>query len=310
MSVEVSFCLICYNQEKYILDALKGALSQTYKDMELIISDDCSTDNTFHILQTFLKEYDGEHKITLNRNNVNMGFVPHINKVVLELAQGNNILLAAGDDISFPERTQIMANIFNANSEVYAITSKLEVIDTNGDITKERPADYGPNLIHTLNSSFKTSSFMIGGVNLAFRKRLFDLFGPLSDDCQTEDSTIRNRALLAGSIFEINKVLSQYRIHDKNMSLPKNMKNLSNELKSKQLLLDCEKAYKLNLINKTEKNLIRFKIKISFKIGNYFYELYSMNGEKSRLIKNCQIRILNLIYKSRYFVELVKGRLK
>ena len=45
----VSYCLFAFNQEKYINEAIKGALNQTYSPLEIIISDDCSTDLTFQI---------------------------------------------------------------------------------------------------------------------------------------------------------------------------------------------------------------------------------------------------------------------
>ena len=45
----VSFCILTYNQEKFIEDAIKGALSQEYDNLEIIISDDGSTDRTYDI---------------------------------------------------------------------------------------------------------------------------------------------------------------------------------------------------------------------------------------------------------------------
>ena len=52
----VSFCIVTYNQEKYIRAAIEGALKQTYSPMEIIISDDCSTDGTYkEILNRFYR---------------------------------------------------------------------------------------------------------------------------------------------------------------------------------------------------------------------------------------------------------------
>ena len=64
----VSFCIITYNQENYILDALNGAVNQDYENLEIIVSDDCSKDNTFGVIENFVKTYQGRHKIILNRN--------------------------------------------------------------------------------------------------------------------------------------------------------------------------------------------------------------------------------------------------
>jgi glycosyltransferase involved in cell wall biosynthesis len=55
----VSYCIFTYNQEQYIEECIRGALSQTYENLEIIISDDFSTDQTFKIIQRIQKEYGG-----------------------------------------------------------------------------------------------------------------------------------------------------------------------------------------------------------------------------------------------------------
>ncbi|MCK5536618.1 MAG: glycosyltransferase, partial [Bacteroidales bacterium] len=58
----ISFTLFAYNQEKYIQEAVEGALSQTYSPLEIVISDDCSTDRTFEIIKELTEDYSGPHK--------------------------------------------------------------------------------------------------------------------------------------------------------------------------------------------------------------------------------------------------------
>ena len=58
MNPLVSFGIITYNQEQFILDTLKGAVSQEYDNMEIIVSDDNSTDKTFEIVESFVKSYE------------------------------------------------------------------------------------------------------------------------------------------------------------------------------------------------------------------------------------------------------------
>ena len=82
----VTFLLIAYNQEKYIEDACLAALSQKYNFMEIIFSDDCSTDNTYKIMEGIVRRYTGPHKIILNRNDVNLGLIKHINKTCIILS--------------------------------------------------------------------------------------------------------------------------------------------------------------------------------------------------------------------------------
>ncbi|RYZ44719.1 MAG: glycosyltransferase family 2 protein, partial [Sphingobacteriales bacterium] len=78
----VTFALVAYKQEQFIAEAVRGALSQTYSPLEIIISDDCSPDRTFEIIQQEAASYTGPHTIRLNRNERNIGLSAHINQVM------------------------------------------------------------------------------------------------------------------------------------------------------------------------------------------------------------------------------------
>src|SRR4051812_14455329 len=69
----VTFVLFSYNQERYIREAVAGALAQTYQPLKIVISDDCSTDRTFEIVREMASAYTGPHKIVLRRNPKNLG---------------------------------------------------------------------------------------------------------------------------------------------------------------------------------------------------------------------------------------------
>ena len=60
-TLKVSVCVVTYNQEKYIEDACKAALAQTYSPLEIIFSDDASPDKTFDIILENVKNYNGIH---------------------------------------------------------------------------------------------------------------------------------------------------------------------------------------------------------------------------------------------------------
>ena len=59
----VTFALFAYNQEKYIHEAVEGALAQTYEPLEIILSDDSSTDRTFEVMSELAKKYNGKNKV-------------------------------------------------------------------------------------------------------------------------------------------------------------------------------------------------------------------------------------------------------
>lgn len=129
----VSFCLFTYNQEHFIEEAVKGAFSQTYSPLEIIISDDGSTDKTVEIVENIIKNYKGSHKIIFNKNEKNLGIREHCNKVLYDIAQGEILLLAAGDDISLPERTSVYVDYFKRFPEVMAVSCEPIYIDEEGN---------------------------------------------------------------------------------------------------------------------------------------------------------------------------------
>ena len=74
----VSVCMLCYNQEQYITEAVGSMLAQTYSPLEIIVSDDCSTDRTWEILQKIKDDYTGPHQLIIHRNEKNQRIIRNL----------------------------------------------------------------------------------------------------------------------------------------------------------------------------------------------------------------------------------------
>ena len=107
----VSFCIITYNQEAFVREAIEAALRQNYADIEFIISDDCSTDSTIEVIQAAIRDRKIAAPITFLKNPVNLGMGGNLNRI-MEVAKGDIIVIAAGDDISHPDRTRCVMDAF------------------------------------------------------------------------------------------------------------------------------------------------------------------------------------------------------
>ena len=127
----VSFLVFAYQQENYIREAIEGAFAQTYSSMEIILSDDCSTDNTFQIMSDMAASYQGPHTIRLNRNAKNLNIGGHLVRC-MHLAQGDFLVIAAGDDISLPDRTSEIADPILHNPLAKAVFSDCQYIEQCG----------------------------------------------------------------------------------------------------------------------------------------------------------------------------------
>jgi glycosyltransferase involved in cell wall biosynthesis len=128
----VTFALFAYNQENFIREAVEGALAQTYSPLEIILSDDCSSDDTYNIIQKMAREYKGPHKVVVRQSSQNQGLVNHI-AAVIDLSDSEIIVMAAGDDVSLPNRAGALAAILQ-NSSCAAACSNFDLIDEVGAV--------------------------------------------------------------------------------------------------------------------------------------------------------------------------------
>ncbi|NTW98363.1 MAG: glycosyltransferase [Geobacteraceae bacterium] len=212
----VTFVLFAYNQEQYIREAVEGAFAQTYSPLEIILSDDCSSDRTFEIMQEMVAAYQGPHKVILNRNLTNQGLISHVNSC-MALSKGELVVFAAGDDISFPDRVAKMANIFDQHPEIFTVSMNYIIIDKNGEVVPNGDRSFNDGK-YSLEDYMLRKSAPICGPTSAYRKKLFEIFGPLSPRCQAEDVTLFFRSLLLGATWHQSTYGAYYRIHGNNMT--------------------------------------------------------------------------------------------
>ena len=100
----ISIILTGHNQEHCIRDAIRSVFGQDYEGpVEIILSDDGSSDGTFAVMQEMAAQYRGPYRVILNRNETPLGRGPHIRQAV-GLASHEWILRQDGDDCSFPWR--------------------------------------------------------------------------------------------------------------------------------------------------------------------------------------------------------------
>ena len=123
----VTVLMPVYNGEKYLAEAIESVLNQTFADFELLIIDDCSSDNSVEIIQSY-----NDNRLKLIINEENIGQSKTLNKGI-EFAKGKYIARLDQDDLSYKERLQIQIEKIS-DSEISIIGSWANVIDTNSQI--------------------------------------------------------------------------------------------------------------------------------------------------------------------------------
>lgn len=260
INAKATLCLLTYNQERFIQEAIDGALSQSYPSLDIVISDDCSTDSTFSLIKKAVYNYKGNHNIKINQNSTNLGLVRHLNFLISQLIETEIIILSAGDDISSSSRVESVIEVFNKYPNVMVVTSNKQIIN-NKSIVISNQSKRAFSKTFTIKELLRSYSFMVGeGVALSFKKEVFNFFGELNSCCPTEDSTIRNRGLLMGSIYYNHEAVYYYRVHDTNMSGPQNVLKLSYTEIANQYIKDINHAFLTKKINKKEFDFLKFKV--------------------------------------------------
>lgn len=216
----VSFALFAYNQEQFIREAVEGAFSQSYSPLEIILSDDCSSDATYLIMRDMAAKYSGSHVVVLHRTKFNIGknFFGRRVSEVLENAKGSFIVIAAGDDISLPERTTDLVSQWQSSAQApISIHSLAQPIDSAGAVIG---GPIGCNQVATISLAKFVSNDGRGllGATHGISKQLIDKFGPLSESILIEDGALAFRARLLSGILFLPKVLVKYRRHASNLS--------------------------------------------------------------------------------------------
>lgn len=127
--VAVSICLPVYNGEKYLAAAIESALWQTFKDFELIIVDDASTDSSYEIAQDWAEQ---DSRIRLIRNDHNIGLFQNYNRCLRE-AQGKYIKPFAQDDVLDSEMLQELVRVLEQQPSVALVSSAKRWVSETGD---------------------------------------------------------------------------------------------------------------------------------------------------------------------------------
>ena len=119
-----------YNHERYIVECLEGLASQTFKNFQLIITDDNSTDNTPRILKENQEKYG--YELILNQENV--GISASLTNMVKNYAHGKYIFICASDDVYMPERIERQVLFMESHPQYAMCYARCIKIDQDSNV--------------------------------------------------------------------------------------------------------------------------------------------------------------------------------
>ena len=188
-------------------------MAKTICLLEIIVSDDCSNDKTFEVIQKTVAGYAGPHNITIYRNDTRLGSVDHL-ATRTELIGEAFIVTAHGDDIAEPHRTRQLVEAWRREG-VSMVSSNAHWIGAT---------DGAQNETARVDRRISTSEIIdwvteILGATLAFDSRVISRFESLSSSTLNSglDCVLPLRAAALDGLFYVSEKLIKYRRHDANM---------------------------------------------------------------------------------------------
>lgn len=207
----VSIVMGTYNGGKYLREQLESIYAQTYKNIDVIVCDDCSSDDTVEIL----KEFSRDHGLTYSINAVNLGLVRNFEKA-LSLAKGDYIALADQDDIWYPGKIELLLKNIGSYSLIH---SAVHVIDGQGNPHGDAfmVSEYSRDQTQKVNfTDFLETAWVLGCTSL-IEKSLLEKCLPFPAGVMFHDWWLTMAAIKLGNgIKYIHEPTIQYRQHGEN----------------------------------------------------------------------------------------------
>jgi glycosyltransferase involved in cell wall biosynthesis len=132
----VSVIIPSYNHEKFVKECIQSVLDQTYQDFEIIITDDCSIDNTVHIIEQF-----DDPRIRLFRHKINRGVSVTANHCIFQ-ANGKYIAWLSSDDAWYPNKLEKQVQYLDEHPSVGVVFGKVDWIDESGNLITDPSFPY------------------------------------------------------------------------------------------------------------------------------------------------------------------------
>jgi len=206
----VSVVIATYNCERFIIDTIESMKKQTFKDFELIIIDDCSTDDTVSIMEESLVDIDQPYQIIKNKKNIGTAGSRNIGN---KIAKGELIAVVDHDDISLPIRLEEEVKFLNSEKSFDACSGHMVEISANGE---ENTMTFTPpsKMKDIKKSFFLTCDNVVSHPASMYRRKTFFEMGAYDPDLEcSHDFDLWMKMIMHGkNIYNLPIALIKYRI--------------------------------------------------------------------------------------------------
>lgn len=205
----VSVLIPSYNYGSYISEAIQSVLDQTITDFELIIIDNCSTDNTEEIVKEFSEK---DNRVSFVKNKQNIGMYRNYNQALL-LAKGKYIKYLNADDKFAPTLLEKFTLIMEQHSNVSLITSPRQLFGDKSNVLEAKHCGLLKSKEAIFEALTSSTNWIGEPTTVMFRRENINLglFDPSL--LMFADFDMWLRQLQVGDLYIVDEVLSFFRIH-------------------------------------------------------------------------------------------------
>jgi glycosyltransferase involved in cell wall biosynthesis len=210
MPPKVSVNICCRNGEKFIKDAIESVQKQTFKDLEIVVLNDGSTDNT----EAVIKKFDDPRIRYFYQENMGLG--PARNKAI-ELSRAGYIALLDCDDVWEPEKLELQVKILDDNPDVGLVHSDGYLVTEDNRIMNRFFQIRRPGRGNVAEDTIK--NYQIACSSVLMRKEVLDKSGYFGDEFRiVEEYDLFLRMALVTKFDYIDKTLVKIKVHPGNIS--------------------------------------------------------------------------------------------
>jgi glycosyltransferase involved in cell wall biosynthesis len=232
----VSVLMPVYNGEKYLREAIKSILNQTFTNFEFIIINDGSTDNSLYIIKSFK-----DNRIKIIENKENLGLIKTLNKGI-NLAQGKYIARMDADDIALPKRLEKQIEFLEKNPKYSFVGTRAKYIYNNSNTATINEPFIKFEEEEILFWSFFYCPFV--HPSILIHKNILEKYYYNNDYKAAEDYHLWVTLLLNNNKgTNINEVLMLHRMHNKKIGVTQKQAQLNSLLKIYKLLFDFHQIH-------------------------------------------------------------------
>ena len=285
---------LCYNQEKYVEEAIRSVYQQSGVTFECIVVDDCSTDNSQGVIGQLAKEFSFDHVI-LHQENI--GNCKSFNEALV-LAKGKYVIDLAADDYFLKGAFQKQIDFFEKQTtDVGMIFSNAELVNEQGQLVKYH---FSVNQFNKAIDVIPSGSvfadvlarYFICVPTMVMRKSWLISLNGYNENLNYEDFDLWVRGSLKSDFIYLDHILVAKRDHTH--SLSKAMFSTNNTNYFDSTLQVCQFAFN-NIRSENERNALLERVKYEGRNASFYQSNQSVRGFKELLIKlNYQGRYLKL----------------